>query len=247
MRGADGTTVRVLGRQIEPVDGAWGVAPLSETGVVEIEVASPSGRTDRLRAERASIAMQTPADEDPLANRSAGNGSRFRLKLDGVRVLGSGTQAGTELATTTYEDLVPGDDPMIDLMDLRSAELLERAGPYADADPDSYIATMSRQLEREIGFLKREVLSKQHERLAMSAQCLVMVVLGAVMALKLSHATPLVVYLWSFFPAILSVMMLESGQQLTHDQGLIGLPLLWGAIAGLGVLAFVAYRGLNRL
>ncbi|MFK7883531.1 MAG: LptF/LptG family permease [Phycisphaerales bacterium] len=243
----DGSIIRVLGQQIQPNGGDWGVLPVRETGVIEVEIVSPTGRTDRLRAEQGSFAMQTPTDQDPFADRSSGASSRFRLKLDRVRVLGAGTESGTELATTTYADLSPADDPMRELMALKSPELLERAKPFVEQNDEGVIATMSHALEREIAFLQREVLSKQHERLAMSAQCLVMVILGAVMALRLSDSTPLIVYLWSFFPALLSVVLLESGQQLVHDQGLIGLPLLWGAIVGLAALAFAAYRGLSRL
>lgn len=247
LTGPQGSVFRVLGSGIAPVDGGWGVLPVRETGAIEVEITSPAGRTDRLRADAASFAMETPTEEDPFADRSAGAGSRFNLKLDRVRVLGAGADAGTELVTTTYEHLRPAQDAMTELAKLNSPELLQRAEPYAAGNEDGQVARMSRMLQREIDYLQREVLSKQHERLAMSAQCLVMVVLGAVMALRLSHATPLVVYLWSFFPALLSVIMLESGQQMIYDQGAIGIPVIWFAVVALGVLSYIQFRGLAKL
>jgi len=242
----DGGTIRVLGASIGAPTEDWIIRPVRETGVIEIEIEPRSGRSDRLRASGATLTTQKPADQDPLANRALGNKSRFRLSLEGVTVLGSEANAATELATTSYSDLTPIVDTLPGLLELDSAAMLEVARPMGEARPEAFLARTVRGLDREILFLNREVLSKQHERLAMSAQCLVMVLCGAVMALKLSRSTPLVVYLWSFFPALLSVIILESGQQMVHQKGASGLPVLWGAILVLAVLTYGAYRGLAK-
>jgi lipopolysaccharide export LptBFGC system permease protein LptF len=242
----DGGAIRILGGAIGAPSESWVISPVRETGLIEIEVEPGAGRRDRLRATSAMLTMQRPAEKDPLADQSMGNKSRFRLTLDGVTVLGTDAAGSTEMATTSYGDLTPDVDPLPGLLELNSAALLEMGEPLAAAQPESFLGVTMRGLRREIDFLKREVLSKQHERMAMSAQCLVMVLFGAVMALRLSNSTPLVVYLWSFFPALLSVIVLESGQQMVHQRGVAGLPLIWSAILGLAILTFIAYRGLAR-
>ncbi len=246
LNGADGSVLRVLGSRIDAPNERWTIGPVRETGAIEIEASPPSGRTDRLRAAGATLSPEKPADRDPLADQTLGNKSRFTLSLSGVRVLGSGDAAPTEIATTTYTGLMPTADALPDLLGRDSAALLELATLSQSQVPDSYVSQQAARLELEIAKLKREVLSKQHERMAMSAQCLVMVLFGSVMALRLRDSTPLVVYLWSFFPALLSVVILESGQQMIHQKGLAGIPVIWSAILGLALLSFVAYRGLAK-
>ncbi|MEM9372902.1 MAG: LptF/LptG family permease [Planctomycetota bacterium] len=246
MTGPGGSSVRVLGGRIDAFSEQWTVGPVRETETVEIEIVPRSGRTDRLRAKAATLTPERPADRDPLADQTLGNKLRFRMTLEGVSVLGSDAVGSTDIASTVYSGLIPSGDPLPGLLELDSAAMLELAGPGIASDPDAYVGRQARRLDREIAHLKREVLSKQHERMAMSAQCLVMVLCGSVMALRLRESTPLVVYLWSFFPALLSVVILESGQQVIHQKGASGIPVLWSAILGLAVLTFFAYRGLAR-
>ncbi|MFN7022309.1 MAG: hypothetical protein ACK4WH_13405, partial [Phycisphaerales bacterium] len=94
--------------------------------------------------------------------------------------------------------------------------------------------------------LMREVLSKQQERLAMSAACLVMVLIGATMALRLRDSLPLAVYMWAFFPALATVICISAGQRMTHGSGLVGLPLLWAGVAALGVYGVFEFVKLVR-
>lgn len=246
LTGADGSVLRVLGGRIDAPSDTWAIGPVRETGAIEIEVTPLSGRTDRLRAASATLSPEKPADRDPLADQTLGNKSRFTLSLSGVTVLGSEEAAPTEIATTTYSSMMPAADALPDLLERDSAALLELSTQTRSDKPDSYIARQAILLEREIAHLKREVLSKQHERMAMSAQCLVMVLFGSVMALRLRDSTPLVVYLWSFFPALLSVVILESGQQMIHQKGVTGIPVIWSAILGLALLTYAAYRGLAK-
>ena len=62
------------------------------------------------------------------------------------------------------------------------------------------------QLVKRIKDLMREAMSKEHERLAMAAACLVMILMGTVMAMRLRDSLPLTIYLWAFFPALATVI-----------------------------------------
>lgn len=90
--------------------------------------------------------------------------------------------------------------------------------------------------------LQREITSRSHQRLAMSAACLVMVLVGAVVAMRLREALPLTVYLWAFFPALGVVLTISMSEQLAQQSGLPGLALMWGSVAGLLAYAARIYR-----
>jgi lipopolysaccharide export LptBFGC system permease protein LptF len=248
MTAPDGSQVRVLGSALGSQGARWVIEPLRESGAVEVEVVGPSG-TDRLTAASARLTLQTAVQDDPLAGRAAGDATRFVLDLEGVRVLGAGADGSTEIAGTTYRDLWPARDPVPALLALNSEELIARVREDAAAGepPGPMVADAADRLEREVGSMRREILSKMQQRLAMSGSCVVMVFLGAVMAMRLKDATPLVVYLWSFFPALFAVLITETGQEATHDHGLYGLPLLWAGVLGLGAFALLVYRRMARL
>lgn len=244
----DGSTVRVLGSGLESEGSRWAIRPVRESGLVEIEITTREGRRDRLTAAAARLAIQSPAENDPLADRSFAGASRFALDVSGVRILGSGTGAGTEIAQTTYRDLWPAGDPMPATLALDSEGLLELARTeHPDAGPDLPVTRAIRQLEHEINRLRNKIVAKRHERWAQSVSCIVMIALGAVMAMHLRHTTPLIIYLWSFFPALASIILLEAGGQTTGSRGVIGLPLLWSGIAVLTFLTVIVYRRMSRL
>ena len=66
------------------------------------------------------------------------------------------------------------------------------------------------------------------------------------MALRLRQALPLMVYAWSFFPALGTIIFISMGQQTTHRQGWIGVPVLWFGVFGLGAFAVWMFMKLRR-
>jgi lipopolysaccharide export LptBFGC system permease protein LptF len=139
------------------------------------------------------------------------------------------------------------DDPLGRLLELDSEELMALIAPHLEANPDDdYVANAYAFLRDRIDELMREIASKQQERIAMSVSCLVMVLSGSIVALRLGRGQPLTAYLWSFFPGILAIVTISVGQQVGHGAGLIGFVLLWAGLAGLGLYALIAFVGLIR-
>ncbi len=217
----------------------WRVRPPPGLDRVELEV-YPNGSLERYRAERAWLEPVRVKPDDPFTETTSGS-LTFELTLDRVEVRTGGTTT-TERPRWSFDGLSVDGDPYPALRAMPSAELIARA----ETLDKGAINSRSERLVREIGKLNREITSKQHERLAMNASCLVMVFTGAVMALRLRHALPLVVYMWSFFPALGTIIFISSGQQTTHRQGWIGLPLLWFGVFGLGAFAVWMYLKLRR-
>lgn len=171
----------------------------------------------------------------------------INLELEDVASSTGSEEAMGELADQTFTGLSLKEDPVPDLLKKSSAELLALAEPrITGPNPDGFLKPPARDLQSRTERLMREVTSKQHERMAMSAAGLVMIVTGAVTALRLRGKLPLTVYLWSFFPALACVLTISAGQQMVEPMGSIGLLLLWGGVAGLAAYSVVAYRVVCR-
>ncbi len=233
----------------------WSLDPLSPGAPIEIEIThlgldGKTPLTTLVSAKTAGlytltgtrdkpdrlITLKLEAEETVVTARGSGSG---------VKPVNAGQQAVYKL-----DDLSLTDDPVLDLIDpvkSPSEKLLAQAQPRIDGTPsDGFVGAPAKHLRQQIEKLGREITSKQHERFAMAAACLVMIVAGAVTSLRLGLSMPLTVYLWSFFPALATVITVSTGQQLTHDSGTRGLFVLWGGVALLGVYALVGYRRVAR-
>lgn len=145
-------------------------------------------------------------------------------------------------------ELSPGTDLATHILGQPSPKLQEMSEYLMAASPREAgsLEAPLKELRRSIGSLMREIFSKHHERMAMGVACLVMVVLGGIMAMRLRESVPLRIYLWAFFPALAAVLTISTGQQLTHQHGAIGLVALWGGVALLGAYAIFEFKQLAR-
>jgi lipopolysaccharide export LptBFGC system permease protein LptF len=215
------------------------LAPLNSTGV-EVTTQRPGDAPQTIRAAGGRLDFEDQRDAlDPRV--------RFRLVLDRARPSGD---SGPERATLALTALEPDASTLRDLLALGSRDLLDRARALADgpdADPD--VREKFYGVHGLAGALRRldhDVLAKRNERLALAASCAVMVLCGAVMALRLASRSPLLVYLFSFFPALAALVTISGGQQVTVKQGAPGLFLMWSGVGGLALFTLFVYRRLAR-
>jgi hypothetical protein len=165
----------------------------------------------------------------------------------GRREPGSPTLQGAQLKPKSIGELVVPSSDVAPIMDAGTYELLAAAAKRLVEDPkDDYVMEARHDLRNRVADLMREITSKQHERFASAAACMVMILTGAVMAIRLRTKLPLEVYLWAFFPALATVITISAGQQMIHSNGVIGIPLMWAGVAGLGVYTFIQYRHVAR-
>lgn len=247
-------TIRAAGVAYTP-PLRWALEPLSAGSPIEVEVTHPGldGKTPQTTlVSAASAGLYTLTGTRDQPDRLV----TLRLEAEDTIVTARGSGAAFkpvnagQQAVYKLDDLSLTEDPVRDLIDPTkspSAKLLADAQARLDANPsDAFVRGPATHLRQQIEKLGREITSKEHERFAMAAACLVMVVAGAVTSLRLGLSMPLAVYLWSFFPALLTVITVSSGQQLTHDTGPRGLLVLWGGVALLGVYTVVGYRKVAR-
>ncbi|MEM1184491.1 MAG: LptF/LptG family permease [Planctomycetota bacterium] len=265
--GASGLGVVVQASGIKRQD-KWVLTPPegSERVIVDLYRPGPDGQpggggVDRLEAERVELQIDTKGesgDAGPLGPPGAARTLTCSLGLEGLYVTARSSVDGASSAVRTEQQrrsltgLRPRVDPLGPRLDADPGTLIAEAraiaqSPRTGPGVANTINASADNLEKRIARLNREITSKQNERMAMAANCLVMVLTGAVTAMLLRHQPPLVVYLWSFFPAVITVVLISTGQNHTHSDGVVvGLPILWSGVAVLAIYAAIAFRVVSR-
>ena len=237
-------TIQAGGLRAEP--NRWALLPPADGGPIRVDLMR-EGAAGGVAA--AAIAPAATLSAEAAPDRAAGRLS-FRLDLERARMrdAGDGNVADApERLSIPMGGLAPEGAVAVDLLARSPATLLEAAAARrAATGPDGALDKIAGDLGFQIARLSRLVLSKQHERMAMAASCAVMVLTGAVTALRLSRKAPLTVYLFTFFPALATIVTISGGQQVTVQQGPVGLALMWSGVAGLLVYTAIVFRGLAR-
>lgn len=210
-----------------------------------------SGQPTVINREAAGAFLSLTPDRDletPLVAGRDLRGLPLELELRDVSTAPGTSGAGAgDRRRLLLTGLTLPDDPYTRMLAMTPEELLRLE--RTQRDPRAERSGAAANLENRIARLQREVTSKQHERAAMAVSCFVMVLCGAVTAIRLGmtgQSTPLSVYLWSFFPALGAIVSIASGQQLVHDEGPIGLLALWGGVMALAVYTFIVYKNVQK-
>ena len=236
---------RRLRRQVD----RWRLLP--ETAAPEATVTVVRTRADGVqtvhRAARAFLSIPEPDPSRPTGLvLSLEDVRSTRVDISGDEPTAPPAQRAA-LSWTNLELPVPDADaersrPLAELMG-EATRALDGATP----DVLSHrLEPMVRDLRERLTDLRLEILSKRHERLALASACLVMVLAGAVTGLRSGRRLPLPVYLWSFLPALATVISISAGQRLVHREGPAGLVLLWGGVLALALLTLAMYGRLRR-
>jgi hypothetical protein len=84
-------------------------------------------------------------------------------------------------------------------------------------------------------------------RFAQSASIVLVLLLGAAMAVALKRAMPLTVYLLAFIPAVTNIFMVSGGQLLMSNGNIfVGSALMWGGNLLLLSVLYVTWRRIVR-
>ncbi len=243
-------TIRAGGIERRGGGTRWELLPIAPGKDIEVEQSAipvqgrrpdPSGST-RFIAKTAGLTSD-PAESD------APTGVSLSLTMENVAAqsvarLNDNEAMGVSVSRE-YHLLTLADKGTDLVMSMPSRELLgeiDRRGLQSDP----VIKVGAAELLDRVDNLTRNVISKQHERVADAVACMVMVFAGAVTSMRLSNRMPLTVYLWSFFPALLAVVTISSGQQTTRHMGLHGLGVLWAGVAVVAAYAAGAYWIVRR-
>ena len=131
-----------------------------------------------------------------------------------------------------------------DLSALSSSELLQRAATTRGR-PEG-VKSKASKLVKEIESLQREITSRLLNRYALSMTALLLLVLGAVLAMWLRGSLPLATYTWAFLPAVMDLILISAGEQLLRDGRVLGHFVMWSGNAFIVLTIAVVYSRLRR-
>lgn len=252
MLGADGSTLilRAGGIEWNEPEKAWQLLPRgSQPIVVERYRDMGGGRraVDRFELESGEI-------EAALTGDPTNRGMELTLLGENVRTAAAqrpdaDTLVGGVRQAMTLGPLKVTDDPVSASLAMSSTQLLAAVAAHNErwGGEDPFLAPPTRDLQNRIAKLRKQILGKHHERLALSASALVLAIAGAVAAIRFQEAPPLTAYLGAFLPALGMVLAISTGQQMVDDYGPVGLPILWGGPVVLaGLVVWVSLRVARR-
>jgi hypothetical protein len=117
----------------------------------------------------------------------------------------------------------------------------QRAGAKADA------IAAAEGMSESIRLVRADIVARIAQRINQSLCAPLMILLGAVLAIRLRGTNPLQVYLLSFIPAIIDILLISGGEQMLKEATTVtGLFVVSSGNIGLVVMIAVAYRQIAR-
>ncbi len=113
---------------------------------------------------------------------------------------------------------------------------LARSQDYADSEP---VQAAREAVSDQFLRLDRRIRAQRHLRAASATGCTLLLLLGAVLSIKLRSQLPLVVFFLTFVLAILSIILVNTGENFTSDKDsplAVGMGVLWSGNVGLAVV-----------
>lgn len=132
-----------------------------------------------------------------------------------------------------------------DLLKLPSEQLIARARALGRESVER-VGPRINKVRNEIDQLQREIHSRLLNRYALSVTAPLLLILGAILAMYLRGTLPLTIYLLSFLPSVIDLILASAGEQLLRDGRAIGLPIMWSGNTLILVIIGVVYWKLAR-
>lgn len=117
------------------------------------------------------------------------------------------------------------------------------------ASPDKDFANLGKSARFQIDRLDRTIGSELHSRGSFSLSCLTLVMLGAALGILLRGKNPLAVFVVGFVPAILLVLLITAGREVTEgstSRMAAGIGLIWAGNVILILVVLAVYTKLLR-
>jgi lipopolysaccharide export system permease protein len=189
------------------------------------------------------------ADSASITDREAGalQGVTFDLLLEECEVVDHDFDDATNRRRRILlEDLALVDDASTDLAELSTDELLARA-ERLDPEPGGRIEERMQKLVKRRTDLQLEITARLWRRNATSVTALLLLALGAALAMWLRGTLPLTVYLLAFLPSVVDLILISSGDHMIREGQLIGgLAVMWSGNATLLLALLFALARLSR-
>lgn len=130
-----------------------------------------------------------------------------------------------------------------------TTDQLETLGQQYELGDSPAVINASQQLTQVFNRLGHMIIAQHFQRAASALACLLLAILGAVLSIKLAGKGTLAVFFWSMLLALLTIILINSGERLTSysDDDLL-LPILTLSSGNIVILIviFVLYLDIRR-
>ncbi len=170
----------------------------------------------------------------------------FELQMNSVEVTDH-REDGAVNRRERWEDhnLTMLDLDTMNLADMPSGTLLAHVA--AMDSPPSAVRRGERRLQDQLVSVHNEITGRMHSRFTQSVTVLLLLLIGAVLAMWLRGSMPLVIYIWAFAPSILSLILISGGEKMVRDGSIFsGFMVMWSGNIALLVMLTLAYARLTR-
>lgn len=234
--GGDRLIVRAAG--VTDAGGALSLDPSPTSGRIDVDWRRADHGSRQQNASEAVLRIST----DPQASAAF-----VSLELGDVKNIDSNEATLSELS---WSRMRLANDPAPAVFGADSTSLLGDADVIlasltGDGKPRDLVKARN-NLESRIDKLRREIVGQRNERLAYAVACLFITLTGAIMAIRLRDAMPLIVYLWSFFPAVATVVTISGGENVSSRNVGLGIVVIWGGITALASYGATVYLHVRR-
>lgn len=236
LRAVDWLHGRLLRSGDEPIELA---GPEGRLHTLSAPMTQPAGRKLRLLSEPGQpIRVRIGPRPAPWQTLEAGGGMleaaldhadaepRVLIELRDVSVSGQNLPRQTRKRELTLPRLSLPERHAAPLRALGPRPLIREAGRV----DDGRIASLGRRLADRIAALQHEILLTANERAAGAVSLVMMMLLGGLMAMANRGKQPLVIFFWSFLPAIVAMFLIAGARNLIQA-GAFGLGPWFNAAA----------------
>lgn len=186
------------------------------------------------RVRDGAVRFELQARADTVADlRGFGGGGRWPARIVGLE------PAGFRARDRTQEpvDAVVGE----------ASGAVEGSAPGPAADAGAAAAKAARALVEEARLVRADIVARIVQRINQALAAPLMVLLGAVLAVRLRGANPLQIYLLAFIPAIADILLISGGEQMLKDATTVtGMIVASSGNIALAIMIAITYRQVAR-
>lgn len=198
------------------------------------------------RENQAATRRFTSSDVRLVPAEDASNGyAAFDMVLGPTRVFDlRASGGGNQRDRLTLPGLTLSGVTTDELAKLSSGELLARA-EGARGGAERVGAKISR-LRHKVDTFRQEIVSRMLSRYSLSITACLLLMLGALLAMRLRGSQPLTIYMLAFLPAILTLIMIAAGEQFLRDGRLLGGVVMWSGNGLIAAMCAATYVQIGR-
>ncbi len=201
----------------------------------------------RVTVKEATLTAE-PAGRDAVA--------RFELLARSDAVTEQASQRGSGRWPARIVGLAPLGCPAGDRSALSTVELAGQALAVAELSPEpgtplavaaSAAQAAGARMTQSVRLVRADIVARITQRINQALCAPLMLVLGAVLAIRLRGANPLQVYVLAFLPSILDIMLISGGEQmLKGGTSVLGIVVCCSGNLMIFATIWVAYRRIAR-